>query len=171
MLRAGPVPGVGMGRFPIASKQLIIAHLSGLMVKIWSQAAAVSGEGPVWRQLAVLARLRLASAGLRRSGLVGRRISVPFRLCAVSIRLLEQLKSQWLCWGPDSDGCQLHLGQVGGQVVGGPAVAGSERLGPGGLSVRHDAEPVIVGLEGHNPVVPDPELFPGAGEVREAFVW
>ena len=54
---------------------------------------------------------------LRRSGLVGRRISGPFRRCAVSVRLHEQLKSQWHCWGPDSDGCWLHLGQVGGKVV------------------------------------------------------
>ena len=54
--------GVGMSRFSIASKRLIIAHLSGLMVKIWSQAAAVSGEDLVWRQLAVLPPLCLASA-------------------------------------------------------------------------------------------------------------
>ena len=33
--------GVGMSRFPIASKQLIIAHLSELMVKIWPEIAAV----------------------------------------------------------------------------------------------------------------------------------
>ena len=45
--------GVGMSRFPIASKQLIIAHLSELMVKIWPEIAAVSGEDLVWRQLAV----------------------------------------------------------------------------------------------------------------------
>ena len=53
--------GVGMSRFPIASKQLIIAHLSELMVKIWPEIAAVSGEDLVWRQLAVLAPLCLAS--------------------------------------------------------------------------------------------------------------
>ena len=33
-----------------------------LILKIWSETAAVSGEGPVWGQLAVLALLRLASA-------------------------------------------------------------------------------------------------------------
>ena len=43
----------------------------------------------------------------RCSGLVGRRLSGPFRRCAVNIRLLERLKSQWLCWGPDSDGVLL----------------------------------------------------------------
>ena len=62
LLRAGPVLGVGMSRFSIASKRLIIAHLGGLMVKIWSQAAAVSGEDLVWRQLAVLPPLCPASA-------------------------------------------------------------------------------------------------------------
>ena len=62
LLRAGPVPDAGMSRFPSASGQLIIAHLSGLMVKIWSETAAVSGEGPVWGQLAVLPPLCLASA-------------------------------------------------------------------------------------------------------------
>ena len=39
--------------------------------------------------------------------MVGRRLSGPFRRCAVNIRLLERLKSQWLCWGPDSDGVLL----------------------------------------------------------------
>ena len=35
-------------------------------------------------------------------------------------------------------GCSdLDLGQVGGQVVGEPSVAGSEGLGPGGLGVPH----------------------------------
>ena len=102
---------------------------------------------------------------LRRSGLVGHRISGPFRRCAVSIRLLEQLKSQWLCWGPDSDGCRLHLGQIDGQVVGEPAVAGLERLGFGGLRVTHDAGSVAEWLEGRDPVVPDPERLPPSGEV------
>ena len=62
LLKAGPVPDAGMSRFPNAYRQLIIAYLSELMLKIWSETAAASGEGPVWRQLAVLARLRLASA-------------------------------------------------------------------------------------------------------------
>ena len=45
-------------------------------------------------------------------------------------------------------GCSdLDLGQVGRQVVGEPAVAGSERLGLGGLCVPHDSEPVFVGVE------------------------
>ena len=56
------MPGAGMSRFPNPSRQLIIAHLSGLMLKIWSETAAVSGEGPVWRRLAALAPLRPASA-------------------------------------------------------------------------------------------------------------
>ena len=55
-------PRAGMSRFPNASKQLIIAHLSGLTVKIWSETAAVSGEDLVWSQLAVLAPLCMASA-------------------------------------------------------------------------------------------------------------
>ena len=76
---------------------------------------------------------------LRGSGLVGRRISGPFCRCAVNIRLLEQLKSQWLCWGPDSDGDRLRLGQVHGEVVSGPAVPGPEGLGLCGLRVTHDA--------------------------------
>ena len=67
LLRAGPVPGAGVSRFPNASKRLIIAHLSGLVLRIWSEIAAVSGEGLVWRQLAVLPPLCRASA-LRRSG-------------------------------------------------------------------------------------------------------
>ena len=63
-------------------------------------------------------------------------------------------------------GCSaLELDQVRGQVAGGPAVAGPEGLGPGGLGVRHDPEPVLVGVEGDSPVVPDPGLLPAAGEV------
>ena len=52
----------------------------------------------------------------------------------------------------------LDLRQVGSQVVGEPAVSGAEGLRPGGLRVPHDPGPVIVGVEGHDPVVPDPEL-------------
>ena len=48
--------------------------------------------------------------------------------------------------------------QVGSQVVGEPAVSRPEGLGLGRLGVLHDAEPVIVGVETHNPVVSDPEL-------------
>ena len=59
----------------------------------------------------------------------------------------------------------MDPGQVGGQVVGEPAVAGSERLGPGGLGVPHDAEPIAEGLEGGYFVVPDPEPLPAPGEV------
>ena len=59
----------------------------------------------------------------------------------------------------------LHLGQVGGQVVDEPSVAGDEGLWLGGLGLPHDAEPVLVGLEGHDPVVTDPELLPAAREV------
>ena len=59
----------------------------------------------------------------------------------------------------------LGLGQVGGQVVGEPAVAGPEGLGPGGLGVPHDAEPIAEGLEGDYFVVPDPEPLPAACEV------
>ena len=102
---------------------------------------------------------------LRRSGLVGRRISGPFRRCAVSVRLLERLKSQWLCWGPDSGRDRLHLGQVGGQVVGEPAVPGPEGLGLGGLGVPHDAGPIAEGLEGDYLIVPDLEPLPAAREV------
>ena len=48
--------GVGQSRLPIASKKLILNHLSELMVKIWSEIAAASGEDLVWKQLAGLAR-------------------------------------------------------------------------------------------------------------------
>ena len=41
----------------------------------------------------------------------------------------------------------LHLAQVHRQVVGEPAVAGPESLGPGGLGIPHYAEPVVVGVE------------------------
>ena len=52
-----------------------------------------------------------------------------------------------------------------GQVVGGPAVAGPEVLGLGGLRVPHDPGPVLVGVEGDYPVVPDPKPPPSVGEV------
>ena len=54
--------GVGLSRLPIASKKLILNHLSELMVKIWSEIAAASGEDLVWKQLAGLAPLCLAFA-------------------------------------------------------------------------------------------------------------
>ena len=45
-------------------------------------------------------------------------------------------------------GCSaLDLGQVGGQIVGGPAVPGPEGLRFGGLGVPHDAGPVLVGVD------------------------
>ena len=63
-------------------------------------------------------------------------------------------------------GCSaLDLGQVGGQVVGEPAVAGPEGLGLGGLGVPHDAGPIAEGLEGDYLVVPDPERLPAACKV------
>ena len=64
----------------------------------------------------------------------------------------------------------LKLRQVGGQVVGEPAVADPEGLGPGRLRVPHDPEPVVVGLEGHDAVVPDPELFFGCPRSRTCLV-
>ena len=42
---------------------------------------------------------------------------------------------------------RLELRQVHGQVVGEPAVAGPEGLGFGRLSVPHDPEPVLVGVD------------------------
>ena len=60
----------------------------------------------------------------------------------------------------------LDLGQVHGQVVGEPAVPSPEGLGPGGLGIAHDAEPVGKGLEAHDAVVADPEPFPAAGKVE-----
>ena len=60
----------------------------------------------------------------------------------------------------------LDLGQVGCQVVHEPAVPGPEALPLGRLGLPHDAEPVVVGVEGHDPVVPHPESLSGAREVQ-----
>ena len=60
----------------------------------------------------------------------------------------------------------LYPRRVHSQVVGEPAVPGPEGLRLGGLRVPHDAEPVAERLEVHDPVVPDPELLPAAGEVQ-----
>ena len=57
----------------------------------------------------------------------------------------------------------LDLGQVRGQVVGEPPVPGSEGLGLRALGVPHDAEPIVVGVEADDAVMPDPELLPAAG--------
>ena len=50
-------------------------------------------------------------------------------------------------------------------VAGGPAALGPEGLGLGGLGVRHDPGPVLVEVEGDNPVVADPEPLAAPGEV------
>ena len=60
----------------------------------------------------------------------------------------------------------MELGQVGGEVIGEPAVSGPEGLGLRRLGVPHDAQTVRVGLEAHDLVVPDPELLPRPGEVQ-----
>ena len=52
------------------------------------------------------------------------------------------------------------------RLWGEPAVAVPESLGPGSLGVAHDAEPVVVGVEADDPVVPHPESLSGAREVR-----
>ena len=62
-------------------------------------------------------------------------------------------------------GSALDLGQVHGQVVGEPAVAGPEGLALGGLGVRLDPGPVFVGVEGDYPIIADPEPFAAPGEV------
>ena len=48
--------------------------------------------------------------------------------------------------------CELKLSQIHRQVVGEPAVT-------------HDAEPVIVGVEADDAVIPDPELLPASRDV------
>lgn len=45
-----------------------------------------------------------------------------------------------------------------------PAVPGPEGLELGGLGVLRDAEAVVAGAGAHDAVMPDPELFPSAGE-------
>ena len=59
----------------------------------------------------------------------------------------------------------LLLGQIHGQVVGEPAVPGPEGLGLRALDIPHDAEPVVVGVEADDTVVPYPEFLLAAGEV------
>ena len=68
-------------------------------------------------------------------------------------------------FGDQAGGSSLYPGQVHAQVVGGPAVPCWEGLGFGGLGVPHDAGPIIVGLEGHDPIVPHPEPLPPPGKV------
>ena len=60
----------------------------------------------------------------------------------------------------------LHLGQVGGQVAGEPAVSCPEGLGLRPLGIPHDAEPIVEGVEAHDAVIPDPELLPAVGEAE-----
>ena len=62
---------------------------------------------------------------------------------------------------PVGSGSALELGQD----IGEPAVPGPEGLGLRRLGVAHDAEPVIVGVEADDAVIPDPELLSGAMEV------
>ena len=50
-------------------------------------------------------------------------------------------------------------------VAGEPAVGGPECLGLRRLGVPHDAETVLVGVEGHYAVIAYPELLPAAGVV------
>ena len=59
----------------------------------------------------------------------------------------------------------MHLGQVHGEVVGEPAVADPEGLGLRCLGIPHDAEPIVVGVEGHDAAVAPTELLPAADEV------
>ena len=59
----------------------------------------------------------------------------------------------------------LHLRQIHRQVVGEPPVPGPEGLGLRRLGVPHDAETVLVGVEGHYAVIAYPELLPAAGVV------
>ena len=73
------------------------------------------------------------------------------------------------CWQrvlhPDWRLHHLHLREVHRQVIGEPTISGLEALGFRCLGVPHDFESVRERLEVYNPVVPDPELFPSAGEI------
>ena len=62
--------------------------------------------------------------------------------------------------------CELKLRQIHRQVVGEPAVPGPEGLGLRRLGIAHDAEPIVVGVEGYYAVIPDPELLLPAGVVE-----
>ena len=62
---------------------------------------------------------------------------------------------------------RLHLARGAGLPIGtARGQLRDEHLGLGGLGVPHDAGPVVVGVEGYNAVVADPELFPAAGVVQ-----
>ena len=52
------------------------------------------------------------------------------------------------------------------RLVGEPAVPIPEGLGLGALGVPHNPEPIVVGVEANDAVIPDTELLPAAGVVE-----
>ena len=73
--------------------------------------------------------------------------------------------------GPEFGWCPATSGPGSLPAVGEPAVPSPEGLGLGGLGVAYNAEPIVVGVEADDAVIPDPELLPAAGVVEVGYAF